>query len=299
MYDQRDPRSTLQTAAPASKAATDYHGAEYGRFYQDPPQIVRNGEKTWITRGQAFIIAYTEAEAGVVLVRDAQEDEYVVLAPDSGVSLEVTCTSGTHRMEGNSIGFAPPGRSEIKFLTRGSIIRMFSPKAADLTQQSSNAAAYASPDPNVAPFKAWPAPPDGFRFRQYSLDVPNEPGRFGRIFRCTTFMVNFLEPRVGLRDRKMVSPHHHDDFEQCSLALEGSFIHHLRWPWTTDMNVWREDEHAVCGSPSIIVIPPPAIHTTTSEDPGVNQLVDIFAPPRMDFSSKPGWVLNEKDYPMP
>jgi hypothetical protein len=64
------------------------------------------------------------------------------------------------------------------------------------------------------------------------------------------------------------------------------------------MNIWREDAHLHCPAPSLCVIPPPATHTSTNIDPGVNVLIDIFSPPRLDFSLRPGWVLNESDYPM-
>ena len=65
------------------------------------------------------------------------------------------------------------------------------------------------------------------------------------------------------------------------------------------MIAWRSDEHEVRGSPSLAVIPPPVIHTSQPVDWGLNELIDIFSPPQMDFSLKPDWVLNAADYPMP
>ncbi len=76
-------------------------------------------------------------------------------------------------------------------------------------------------------------------------------------------------------------------------------MHHIRTPWTPDITSWREDDHQVCSSPAVTIIPPPTVHTTQSLGLMPHQLIDIFCPPRVDFSERPGWVLNHDDYPMP
>jgi hypothetical protein len=300
MYDVSDPRSSLASAAKASApAATTFTGADYAKFYESKPQDTGPQGRTWYARGQNFIVAYSEAQPGATFERQNQPDEYVVLVPNAGTSVAIRAEQSVESVPGESLAIVPPGRSTVSVPSGGRIVRFFTTRSHDLATKCSNAQSYATPHPNIPPFEPWPAPSAGYRIRAYSLNVPPKPGRFGRIFRCTTFMINYLDPFIGPRDPTKMSPHHHDDFEQCSLCLEGAFTHHLRWPWTTDMTAWRADDHEHCGSPSLAVIPPPSIHTSQATDPGINQLVDIFCPPRIDFSEKPGWVLNADDYPMP
>jgi hypothetical protein len=300
MYDVSDPRSSLASGGkPAAPVPTAFAGAEYAKFYESAPQETGPHARTWYARGQNFIVAYSETEPGATFERQSQPDEYVILIPDPGTSVSIRAGQSVETVPGESLAIVPPGRSTVTLPSGGRIVRFFTTQSDDLAAKCVNAQSYARPHPNIPRFEPWPAPPDGYRVRVYSLNVPPKPGRFGRIFRCTTFMINYLDPFIGPRDVTKMSPHHHDDFEQGSLCLEGAFTHHMRWPWTTDMRAWREDDHEHCGSPSLAVIPPPSIHTSEATDAGINQLVDIFCPPRMDFSEKPGWVLNGDEYPMP
>ncbi len=300
MYDPSDPRSRMAATAPVSKpaGAQAFAGADYGLFYEIGPQIVADGARTWLTRGQNFLVGQSEVEPGGSLSRPDQPDEYVLLLPDRNTPAIIEANGERVEVDGYSLVIVPPGESRITLPEGRRATRIFSTRSEDLNSVCSNADSYAAPHPNVTLLEPWPDPVGGFRIRAYSLDVPPTPGRFGRIFRCTTLMVNYLDPQHGPRDITKLSPHHHDDFEQGSLALDGAFTHHLRWPWTTNLNVWRDDEHALVRAPSLTVIPPPAIHTSRGMESGLNQLVDIFSPPRTDFS-KQGWVLNADEYPMP
>lgn len=298
MYDKSDPRSRMASSA-SGPVTGGFTPAEYGLYYETEAQEAEGGTRSWYSRGQNFLVSYTQAEPGAVLERKDQIDEYVLLLPDAEKGAVIDAPEGRTEVGGFSLVILPPGDTRITLPDGGRVTRIFSTQSPDLVAKCSNAASFDGNHPRIPAFKPWPEPPAGYKVRAYSLDIPKQEGRFGRIFRCTTLMVNYLDPQHGPRDITKLSPHHHDDFEQGSLALDGAFTHHLRWPWTTDLNAWREDEHAYCRAPSLTVIPPPSIHTSRGMEPGLNQLVDIFSPPRIDFSRQPGWVLNADEYPMP
>jgi hypothetical protein len=299
MYDKSDPRSSLSSAASKKEPVfTSYAPSSYARFYELEPAEVSDDARIWYARGRNAVLSYADAKSGARFERKGQIDEWALILPDKETSVTVVAEGQRSSISGNSLTFVPPGDSTIIFETAGRMVRLFTAQSKDLVNACSNASDYVEPDRNIPPLQAWPAPPDGFKIRNHSLDVADEPGRFGRIWRCTTFMINNM-PSFGPRDVKKLSPHHHDDFEQYSLAVQGSFMHYIRWPWTPNMKMWRGDEAEFCGTPSVAMIPPPAIHTTRALDSSLNQLVDIFCPPRLDFSLKKGWVLNASDYPLP
>lgn len=290
-YDPTDPRAQLQ--GDARRALGSNVAPQYFEF--DTSGVT---ETQWV-RGQACIVGFSNTDPGQTLQRSNQPDEYMVLLPGEA---RARLTAGTDTVEtsGPTLAVMPPGSSEIMLPDGGDVVRIFSSQSADLTALCRNADFYTVPDPNVAPFTAWPDPPGGHHIRAYALDaIAPSDDRFGRLFRCSTLMVNYFYPDPGPRDPAKMSPHHHEDFEQISLQLAGDYVHHIRTPWSPDMSSWREDEHQRCSSPSVTVIPPPSIHTSQSIGDHVHQLVDIFCPPRSDFSARPGWVLNADHYPAP
>lgn len=272
--------------------------ATYARHHDQAPRAVPGDScPAWITRGANFVVVVSRVQAGDTLQRD-NLDEYVLLVPDTaGLSLQVQAGSESLQAGPDSLTIVPPGPSTLRAEGAGLVVRIFSSDVTDLTALADNQATYATPNPDAAPLVAWPDPVGGFKLRHYPLAEHITEGSQMRIFRTCKLMVNPLLKRPVARDVRKLSPHSHADFEQGSLALSGTYVHHLRYPWGPDMTLWQEDQAEQMGSPSLLVVPPKVVHTSRNTDaPGV--LVDIFAPPRWDFSKK-GVVCNGDEYPMP
>lgn len=271
-----------------------------GHFYRDPHTwIDSNGTQNWVCRAANFVVVASQAKKNAVISRSAsqQSDEYFILLPKNSAAI-VNANDQEISNDGDSLFIAPPGDSQIRMLNDGWVYRIFSKHAKDLLELAPNHQDWANVA-DVAELTNWPAPIDGYKLRHYQLNDYIRTDTTMRLFRTRNLMVNIFLPSTAPRDIQKLSPHSHPDYEQGSLAIQGAYIHHLRYPWTPDLSTWHEDEHIVASAPSMCVIPPNVIHTSQAVGEKGMQLVDIFAPPRQDFSLKLGLVCNHNEYPLP
>ncbi len=271
-----------------------FREASIGRHYEETPQLVGKGIRSWITRGANFAVVISVGEAGASLSGTAVDEQFVY-ALEGGIIV----TAGVEQeiLEAEDLAILPPGQWTIRFDRPGQVVQLLTTDEA-LAKQAPNAARYAEGAPEVAPIVPWPEPVGGYRLRRYSTLQAYARGGLVHAFRTRKLMMvpydRFLEPR----DETQLTPHSHADFEQGSVGLEGEWVHHLRTPWTPNRRQWQPDAHMQVGSPSTLIIPAGIIHTSQGIAGEGMRLIDVFAPPRVDFSER-GWVDNAADYPMP
>src|SRR5438105_8091397 len=103
--------------------------ATHARHYAEPPQKTESdGTRHWITRAANFVTVVSEAPAAAVLERD-NPDEYMVLLPPGTEALIEADGDGVEA-KGNSLLIVPPGRSRTAVRKAGTLVRIFSSKAA-------------------------------------------------------------------------------------------------------------------------------------------------------------------------
>ena len=274
--------------------------AEFGRMQ---PQVVDPGKaRTWITRGGNFAVAVSEVEPGAVLAREDNPEEYMVILPKDGAAARIEAGGSAIEAKPDSLTIVPPGPSRVTATSKGLLARIFSRASEDVMAKAWNHAAYADGAPELAPPDLWPAPHDGFRLRHYPLApyAKADGERIQpRVFRSTNMLVNLFVHYQTRRETDTLSPHWHDDFEQASLTLNGRWVHHMRYNWGPDLDGWLPDDHGEMSTPSVIIIPATAVHTSRDVGEGESSLYDIFCPPRLDFARKKGFVINEDEYPLP
>ena len=300
MFNTGDPRTALSGSSTdlTAAAASERRFAHAQAFVL--PELTpsfRNADSSpcWILRAANFVVLAAEVSAGdVVDLPDTGGDEAIVVVDQPGVGCQLDTDTHHAAVERPAVVIMP-GPFRITAKTGGRIFCILSNRAGKVINRASNADFYAHPDPSVAPLPPPVRGPGEVRVH-YLDDIPADPKRFGRIFRSDTLMVNLLLAEPGPRDPDRLSPHSHDNFEQCSVTFEGEYLHHLRTPWTPRSTRWRADEHLYMHSPSVTIIPARIIHTTQSTGAGQHRMMDVFAPPRTDFLALDGWVLNATDY---
>ena len=302
MYDSTDPRSRLGggSSATVSRSASGAEGIAAAAYHDVGRLRSTDGTATVVVRAQNVVLLHVRLALGEELDLGTLTAEAVLVIADVRLDVDLVTDEGVTHVSAPGLVVVPPGPARVVARRTSELICLLEAGQTRWAEAAVNAADYAEDHPRVALLQPWPEPIGGYRVRVYRLsDVPADPQRFGAIFRTRSFMVNFLTPYDGPRDPVKLSPHAHDDFEQLSVVVDGEYVHHVRTPWLRDSTAWREDEHVHMGAPSVAIIPPPTLHTSQAVGKGHNAMLDVFSPPREDFSAEPGWVLNADEYPAP
>jgi len=257
------------------------------------------GTRTWYGRTEHLVLAYIEAQDEVRLQCGQNDDEQTLILPDTGARARVMAGHEDTWLEGRCIAIVPPGETEIVLPTQGRIVRVMTARSVpQLAACAANAAVYHDRDDYVTDLEPWPAPPNGFRVRQYGIErLPMLSGTTGWMFRSTNQLIswgyghNGWTTRSGADEVVGVGAHSHEDFEQIMLLLHGTLRVHLRVPWTLDSNDWVPDMHVVLTPPAFVAVPPRVIHVADGN--GVE--IGIWCPPRRDWAPS---VLNRDEYPL-
>ena len=248
-----------------------------------------NGFQQWNARGQNFAVNWSRAGRAAASVAAQSADEIMLLVLDAGVKIANAEVPARH------VCILPAGTWKLE-LSPGATCVAIKSLREDAASNALNEATYAQRDARLVPVGPAYRPVNGDGIRMLDIDKVVPPGDRARlkILQTSTLSINYVE-YDGPRDRTALSPHSHSAFEQGSLGLAGSFVHHLRAPWTEDANTWQDDRHARLDAPSLMVVPVGLIHTSEGVGPGKHILIDVFSPPRADFIAK-GWVANSMDY---
>ena len=266
---------------------------EVGSVRPIQPLPLRDGSAAGpVVRAQNFAVRWRALAPGTPASLDGSAEEYFLLCLTSDARVEVESGSASVSLVGQGAVIVPPAPSRVTADRRADVVEVHPVTNLPGLPVPANQEQHEVPDPRIRPYAPSKPGRQSGTLRAFSLaGLKADGARFGRIFQCDGIMVNFLNEYIGPRDPRRLSPHSHDDFEQGSLVVSGSYVHHLRTPWTPNREDWRPDMHLEAGPATILIIPPPLVHTSEAVGSDVNQMIDIFAPPRQDFNDK-GWVLN-------
>lgn len=255
---------------------------------------------TSVARGQNFTVECIRSD-GHSSHKIASSHETILVVPETAITL--VTADGSIDVPLRSLVILPEGQVELSFESAGQVFALTTGRL-ELEQSSTGesvafdtATVDARVKPIGEPFQHAEGCDGGVRI--FSVDdMPHPPGNPRlKFLQSATMSINWVEYQ-GSRDRTKLSPHSHSDFEQGSLAIAGDYVHHLRAPWGPNAEHWCDDQHMQASAGSLLVIPPEIIHTTEGVGEGHSVLVDVFAPPRVDFIAK-GWMHNAADYIAP